>query len=144
MVLLGAKKIYSFFSMAELDIMSMDELPDVEDMASEYVSILKESSKVVKRLLEDLESARASLIEERQKVKELEGKLELYYETGISNINRNTFRYYVRAVVERDETEVEWQHFLLTFTHDNTSLNNKIYRWIESCIVPFKKAPLHG
>ena len=122
----------------------MDELPDVEDMTSDYVSILKESSKVVKRLLEDLESARASLIEERQKVKELEGKLELYYETGISNINRNTFRYYVRAVVDRDETEVEWQHFLLTFTHDNTSLNNKIYRWIESCIVPFKKGPLQG
>ena len=88
----------------------MGELPDVEDMTSEYVA----------------------------KTKELQSKLELYYETGISNISRNTFRHYVRAVLERDETEVEWRHFLLTFTHDNTRLNNKIYKWIETCIMPLE------
>jgi len=123
----------------------MGELPDVEDTTSEYVAILKETSKTVKRLLEDLEAASAALIEERARTKELQAKLELYYETGISNISRNTFRHYVRAVLERDETEVEWRHFLLTFTHDNTRLNNKIYKWIETCIVPFvKKEPLQG
>ena len=129
------KKYIHFLVMASI---FMGELPDVEDMTSEYVAILKETSNTVKRLLEDLEAARAALIEEREKTKELQSKLELYYETGISNISRNTFRHYVRAVLERDETEVEWRHFLLTFTHDNTRLNNKIYKWIESCIMPLE------
>jgi Xaa-Pro aminopeptidase len=115
----------------------IDHLPETEeifidsDLKTEYITILKESNKLVKHLTQDIEKLQASLLEERTRNAELQAKLELYYETGVSNISRFTFRNYVKAATQRDETQSEWMHFIHNFNYVEKGLSKKIYEWID-------------
>jgi len=115
----------------------IDHLPETEeifidsDLKTEYITILKESNKLVKHLTQDIEKLQASLLEERTRNAELQAKLELYYETGVSNISRFTFRNYVKAAVGRDETQSEWLHFIHNFNYVEKGLSRKVYDWID-------------
>lgn len=68
---------------------------------------------------------------QREINRELERKLFLYVETAEGNVNRKTFRSYVRAAIYRDETEAEWKHFLSTFTFNTLPFSMKVYDWID-------------
>jgi hypothetical protein len=68
---------------------------------------------------------------QREINRELEKKLFLYIETAEGNVNRKTFRSYVRAALSRDETDSEWKHFLLTFSFNTLPCSMKVYEWIE-------------
>ena len=68
---------------------------------------------------------------QREINRELEKKLFLYVETAEGNVNRKTFRSYVRAALYRDETDSEWKDFLLTFTFNTLPFSMKVYEWIE-------------
>ena len=115
----------------------MDELPPTEELfleselKTEYIVILKESNKLVKHLSAEVDALQEALRKERQRNVELQEKLELYYETGVSNISRFTFRTYIKASVGRDETTSEWKHFIYSFTYVDRSLSKKIYDWID-------------
>lgn len=117
----------------------IDELPETETffedtesgLKSEYTTILRESNTLVNYLLRDVERLKRELTDERKHSAELQSKLELYYETGASNISRFTFRNYVIACISRKETDEEWNHFQRSFSHNNVELNNKIYKWID-------------
>jgi tRNA/tmRNA/rRNA uracil-C5-methylase (TrmA/RlmC/RlmD family) len=117
----------------------IDELPETETLfedtesgiKSEYTTVLRESNTLVNYLLRDVERLKRELADERKHSAELQSKLELYYETGASNISRFTFRNYVLAALYRHETDEEWNHFQTSFSHNNVELNNKIYKWIE-------------
>ena len=117
----------------------IDELPETETLfedtesgiKSEYTTVLRESNTLVNYLLRDVERLKRELADERKHRAELQSKLELYYETGASNISRFTFRNYVLAALYRNETDEEWNHFQTSFSHNNVELNNKIYKWIE-------------
>lgn len=115
----------------------IDELPETEelfvdsDLKTEYMTILKESNKLVKHLMKDVDELQANLKAERLRNSELQAKLELYYETGVSNISRFTFRTYVKAAVDRDETQAEWLHFIHNFHYIEKGLSRKIYEWID-------------
>ena len=117
----------------------IDELPETETLfqdtesgiKSEYTTVLRESNTLVNYLLRDVERLKRELADERKHSSELQSKLELYYETGASNISRFTFRNYVLAALYRNETDEEWNHFQTSFSHNNVELNNKIYKWIE-------------
>ena len=118
----------------------IDELPETEelfidsDLKSEYKTILKESNKLVKHLMKDIDELQMNLKAERLRNAELQMKLELYYETGVSNISRFTFRNYVKAATGRDETQSEWLHFIHNFNYVEKGLSRKIYDWIDSNI----------
>jgi hypothetical protein len=115
----------------------MDELPETEelfldsDLKTEYIMILKESNKLVKHLNEELDTLKEALKKERERNIELQAKLELYYETGVSNISRFTFRNYVKAAIGREETTSEWKHFIYSFTYIEKELSRRIYDWID-------------
>jgi tRNA/tmRNA/rRNA uracil-C5-methylase (TrmA/RlmC/RlmD family) len=117
----------------------IDELPETETLfedtesgiKSEYTTVLRESNTLVNYLLRDVERLKRELADERKHRAELQSKLELYYETGASNISRFTFRNYVLAALYRNETDEEWNHFQNSFSHNNVELNNKIYKWID-------------
>lgn len=115
----------------------IDELPETEevfidsDLKTEYMTILKESNKLVKHLMKDIDELQQSLHQERKKNIELQAKLELYYETGVSNISRFTFRNYVKAAKGRDETHTEWLQFIHNFNYVEKGLSRKIYDWID-------------
>ena len=117
----------------------IDELPETETLfedtesgiKSEYTTVLRESNTLVNYLLRDVERLKRELADERKHSADLQSKLELYYETGASNISRFTFRNYVLAALYRHETDEEWNHFQTSFSHNNVELNNKIYKWIE-------------
>lgn len=116
----------------------IDELPETEelfidsDLKTEYTTILKESNKLVKYLMKEMDELQHSLKEERKRNVELQAKLELYYETGVSNISRFTFRNYVKAAVGRNETQSEWLLFIHNFNYSDQGLSRKIYDWIDS------------
>ena len=122
----------------------IDELPETEelfvdsDLKTEYMTILKESNKLVKHLMKDIDALQHSLREERLRNAELQAKLELYYETGISNISRFTFRTYVKESIGRDETQSEWLHFIHNFNYVEKGLSRKIYEWIDSNLTNVK------
>ena len=115
----------------------IDELPETEelfvdsDLKTEYMTILKESNKLVKHLMKDIDELQANLKAERLRNAELQAKLELYYETGVSNISRFTFRNYVKAAVGREETQSEWIHFIHNFNYVEKGLSRKVYDWID-------------
>ena len=116
--------------------MYIDEVPTEEifldsELKTEYTVILKESNKLVKYLSEELETVKEALKKERERNVELQAKLELYYETGVSNISRFTFRNYVNAATGRNETTSEWMHFIYNFTYIEKGLSRKIYDWID-------------
>jgi hypothetical protein len=71
---------------------------------------------------------------QREINRELEKKLFLYIETAEGNINRKTFRSYVRATLYRDETDSEWKDFVSTFTFNTLPFSMKVYDWIEANI----------
>lgn len=123
----------SFFSRMSYmyDLPPTEEVFIDSDLKTEYTTILKESNILVKYLTEEVNTLQASLIEERRRNIELQEKLELYYETGVSNISRFTFRNYVKAATGRDETKAEWLHFIYNFNYIDTSLSQKIYYWID-------------
>ena len=68
---------------------------------------------------------------EREINRHLEKKLFLYVETADGNVNRNTFRSYVRAAIYRDETDSEWKEFVSTFTFNTLPFSMKVYDWID-------------
>jgi hypothetical protein len=68
---------------------------------------------------------------EREINRQLEKKLFFYVETAEGNINRNTFRSYVRAAIYRDETDAEWKEFVSTFSFNTLPFSMKVYDWIE-------------
>ena len=114
----------------------MEDLPPTEemldsDLKTEYITILKESNKLVKYLNEELDTLTEALKKERERNVELQAKLELYYETGVSNISRFTFRNYVKAAIGREETISEWKHFIYSFMYVDKGLSRKIYDWID-------------
>ena len=117
----------------------IDELPETETLfedtesgiKSEYTTVLRESNTLVNYLLRDVERLKRELADERKHSADLQSKLELYYETGASNISRFTFRNYVLSTLYRNETDEEWNHFQTSFSHNNVELNNKIYKWID-------------
>lgn len=117
----------------------IDELPETEiffddtesGLKSEYTTVLRETNTLVNYLLRDVERLKRELADERKHSAELQSKLELYYETGASNISRFTFRNYVIAALYRNETDEEWNHFQNSFSHNNVELNNNIYKWID-------------
>ena len=74
---------------------------------------------------------------EREINRELEKKLFLYVETAEGNVNRKTFRSYVRAVLYRDETDSEWKHFVSTFSFNTLPFSMKVYDWIDKNM-PYK------
>jgi len=132
------KTKYHFLgSLFSIKMSYIDELPETEelfvdsDLKTEYMTILKESNKLVKHLMKDVDELQATLKEERLHNAELQAKLELYYETGVSNISRFTFRTYVKAAVDRDETQAEWLHFIHNFHYIEKGLSRKIYEWID-------------
>ena len=61
----------------------IDELPETEelfidsDLKTEYTTILKESNKLVKYLMKEMDELQHSLKEERKRNVELQAKLEL-------------------------------------------------------------------
>ena len=69
---------------------------------------------------------------EREINRELEKKLFLYIESAEGNVNRKTFRSYVRAALYRDDTDSEWKHFLSTFSYNTLPFSMKVYEWIEA------------
>lgn len=69
---------------------------------------------------------------EREINRELEKKLFLYIESAEGNVNRKTFRSYVRAALYRDDTDSEWTHFLSTFSFNTLPFSMKVYDWIEA------------
>jgi hypothetical protein len=71
---------------------------------------------------------------QREINRQLEKKLFLYVETAEGNVNRNTFRSYVRAAIYRDETDSEWTQFVSTFSFDTLPLSMKVYNWIDKNI----------
>ena len=85
-------------------------------------------------LAEQIISLKKELKEERERNKELESKLFMYLETGMANISRNTFRAYVVAAIGRKETNVEWNHFISSFSH--TGIDKSIYEWIDTFMNP--------
>lgn len=115
----------------------IDELPPTEEifldseLKTEYSTILKESNTLVKHLTEQVDSLQSALQKERERNIELQAKLELYYETGLSNISRFTFRNYVKASTGRDETTSEWMHFIYNFNYVDKKLSRNIYDWID-------------
>jgi hypothetical protein len=68
---------------------------------------------------------------EREINRHLEKKLFMYVETAEGNVNRNTFRSYVRAAIYRDETDSEWKEFVSTFTFNTLPFSMKVYDWID-------------
>jgi hypothetical protein len=68
---------------------------------------------------------------QREINRKLETKLFLYVETAEGNVNRMTFRSYVRAVLYRDETDSEWKQFVSTFSFNTLPFSMKVYDWIE-------------
>ena len=117
--------------------MFINDLPETEevlvdsDLKTEYITILKESNKLVKHLTEEIDTLQNSLKEAQARNAELQAKLELYYETGVSNISRFTFRNYLKSATGRDETQSEWIHFIHNFTYVEKGLSKKIYEWID-------------
>jgi len=69
---------------------------------------------------------------QREINRELEKKLLMYVETAEGNVNRKTFRSYVRAAIYRDETDSEWKEFVSTFTFNTLPFSMRVYDWIES------------
>ena len=69
---------------------------------------------------------------QREINRELEKKLFMYVETAEGNVNRKTFRSYVRAAIYRDETDSEWKEFVSTFTFNTLPFSMKVYDWIDS------------
>ena len=69
---------------------------------------------------------------EREINRHLEKKLFFYVATAEGNINRSTFRSYVRAAIYRDETDSEWKEFVSTFTFNTLPFSIKVYDWIDA------------
>ena len=85
-------------------------------------------------LKRQIETLKKELKVERRVNRELEQKLFLFVETGEANINRKTFRSYVNAALNRQETDSEWNHFLSTFSYNSLPLSVKVYEWIDTRI----------
>jgi len=85
--------------------------------------------------MEELKAKVDALIKELRAEREinryLEKKLFFYVETAEGNINRSTFRSYVRAAIYRDETDSEWKEFVSTFTFNTLPFSMKVYDWID-------------
>jgi len=109
-----------------------EELFDETNLKTDYMMILKESNKLVKKLIEDAETLQRELTEEKKRNSDLEKRLLLYYETGVSNINRFTFRNHMMIALGRQETQEEWTDFLYNFYYIDRSLSHKIDEWIMS------------
>jgi hypothetical protein len=84
-----------------------------------------------KELREKVDVLTKELRAEREINRNLEKKLFLYAETSEGNLNRKTFRSYVRAAIYRDETDSEWKEFVSTFTFNTLPFSIKVYDWIE-------------
>lgn len=114
-----------------------DDLPEKEevflsaDNTIGYSTNLKESNKLVKHLIKDIDEIQKRLSEEIKKNAELQAKLELHYQTIHCNISRFTFRNYVKTAVGRNETESEWIHFIHSFNHGEEALSKRINYWID-------------
>ena len=93
-----------------------------------------QTSDLINTLMKMIEELKGELIMADNKMNALEARLVLYQETAAANISRNTFRNYMISSVFRKETDDEWQHFMAEFNHDNSSLNSKIYLWIDENI----------
>lgn len=93
-----------------------------------------QTSELINTLMKMIEELKGELIMADNKINELEGRLVLYQETGAANISRNTFRNYVISAINRRETDQEWRRFMSEFNHDSSSLNSKIYAWIDANI----------
>jgi len=78
-------------------------------------------------LKRQIETLKKELKVERRVNRELEQKLFLFVETGEANINRKTFRSYVNAALNRQETDSEWNHFISTFSYNSLPLSVKVY-----------------
>jgi hypothetical protein len=113
-----------------------EELFDETNLKTDYMMILKESNKLVKKLIEDAESLQRELTEQKKRNSDLEEKLFLYCETGVSNITRFTFRNHMIIALGRQETQEEWIDFLYNFYYIDRSLSHKIDEWIMSRPVP--------
>jgi hypothetical protein len=88
-------------------------------------------------LVQEINSLKKELEEERRRSKALEEKLFLHLETGIANINRQTFRSYVMAAIGRKDTDAEWRHFISTFSC-HTDVDRRMYEWIDRYIPRLK------
>jgi hypothetical protein len=108
-----------------------EELFDETNLKTDYMMILKESNKLVKKLIEDAEQLQLQLTQERKRNADLEKRLLLYYETGVSNINRFTFRNHMIIALGRQETQEEWTDFLYNFYYVDRSMSYRIDQWIE-------------
>lgn len=107
-----------------------EELFDETNIKSDYMVILKESNKLVKKLIEDAEQLQLQLTEERKRNADLEERLLLYCETGVSNITRFTFRNHMMITLGRKETQEEWIDFLYNFYYIDRSVSQRIDQWI--------------
>lgn len=118
------------------DLPQAEELFDESNLKTEYMMILKESNKLVKKLIEDTESLQCQLTEQKKRNSDLEEKLFLYCETGVSNITRFTFRNHITIALGRQETQEEWIDFLYNFYYIDKKLSRKIDEWIISRPAP--------
>ena len=85
---------------------------------------------LIEKLLEDIDTLVKEIQEQRRLNSHLENILFTTYEMADGNITRNMFRSFMKAELNREETDAEWIQFLTQFRHDTTDLNEKVYAWI--------------
>ena len=107
-----------------------DAITFIKNNTDDYMKNLNATNALVSKLLKDLENKQSELDSERKYVKELNAKLDLYRQTTIANVNRNTFNYYLHSIKGRPAKDDEWTMFQGTFKYDNSELDKQIYNWI--------------
>ena len=102
------------------------------DATMDYLLILQDTNKCIKKLTEDIDELSARLDEERRARKVLESQLLDYKQTAHSNINKYLFNFYVKSCRDRPAKLEEWILFIKTFRFsEEKKLNNEIYEWID-------------
>jgi uncharacterized coiled-coil DUF342 family protein len=105
------------------------------DRTNDYLTILKETNALVKKLMNDVSELSEQLKEERCLRNAAEDKLLQYRETANSNISRYLFNSFIKASLERECTQLEWVKFTQDFRFsEDTKLIKEIYAWIDAHI----------
>jgi hypothetical protein len=106
-----------------------------KDRILEYSNILRDTSYVCEKLMQQIEELKSRLEEERKIRKETEAVLSDYKETANSNINKHIFNTYVMAAKDRPAKRVEWAHFVQSFSFsEERKLHAEIYKWVDKNI----------
>jgi hypothetical protein len=84
---------------------------------------------------EQIEVLKKELAIWKARTRDLEKKLLLFHETGEAHINRHIFRSYVKASINREETDYEWMQFLNTFSFNSLPLAMEVYKWIDTFLL---------